>query len=162
MFFWNSLAFSMIQWMLTIWSLVPLPFLNPAFNIWNFMVHIMLKPGLETFKHYFAGMWNECSCAVVWTLLVMAILWIGMKTDLFQSCCHCWVFQPCSHIECNTLTASSFRIWNSSTGIPLRLLDLFIVMILKAHFTFQDAWLQVSDHTIMVIWVLLCILATFS
>ena len=28
--FWNSLAFSMIQWMLAILSLVPLPFLNPA------------------------------------------------------------------------------------------------------------------------------------
>ena len=30
MFFWNSLAFSMIQWMLAIWSLVPLVFINPA------------------------------------------------------------------------------------------------------------------------------------
>jgi len=30
MLFWNSLAFSMIQWMLAIWPLVPLPFLNPA------------------------------------------------------------------------------------------------------------------------------------
>ena len=30
--FWNSLAFSMIQWMLAIWSLVPLPFLNPAWT----------------------------------------------------------------------------------------------------------------------------------
>ena len=29
MFYWNSLAFSMIQQMLAIWSLVPLPFLNP-------------------------------------------------------------------------------------------------------------------------------------
>ena len=29
-FFWNSLGFTMIQWMLTIWSLIPLPFLNPA------------------------------------------------------------------------------------------------------------------------------------
>ena len=29
-FFWNSLAFSMIQQMLAICSLVPLPFLNPA------------------------------------------------------------------------------------------------------------------------------------
>ena len=28
--FWNSLAFSMFQWMLAIWSLVPLPFINPA------------------------------------------------------------------------------------------------------------------------------------
>ena len=36
---------------------------------------------------------------------------------LFQSCDHCWVFQICWHIECSTLTASSFRIWNSSAGI---------------------------------------------
>ena len=32
MFFWNSLAFSMTQQMLAIWSLVPLPFLNPAWT----------------------------------------------------------------------------------------------------------------------------------
>ena len=32
MFFCYSLAFSMIQWMLAIWSLVPLPFLNPAWT----------------------------------------------------------------------------------------------------------------------------------
>ena len=31
-FFWNGLAFLMIQWMLAIWSLVPLPFLNPAWT----------------------------------------------------------------------------------------------------------------------------------
>ena len=31
-FFWNSVAFSMIQWMLAIWSLVPLPFLKPAWT----------------------------------------------------------------------------------------------------------------------------------
>ena len=36
-----------------------------------------------------------------------------MKTDLFPSCGHCWVFHICWHIECSTLTASSFRIWNS-------------------------------------------------
>ena len=41
-----------------------------------------------------------------------------MKTVLFQSCGHCWVFQICWHIECSTFTASSFKIWNSSTGIP--------------------------------------------
>ena len=42
---------------------------------------------------------------------------IGMKTDLFQSCSHCWVFQISWHIECNTFTTSSFRILNSSAGI---------------------------------------------
>ena len=59
MFFWNSLAFSIIQWMLAIWSLVPLPFLNPGLNIWKFMVHTLLKPGLENFEHYFASMWRR-------------------------------------------------------------------------------------------------------
>jgi len=58
-----------------------------------------------------------------------------MKTDLFQSCGHCWVFQICWHIECSTFIASPFRIWNSSTGIPSPPLVLFIVMISKAHLT---------------------------
>ena len=58
-----------------------------------------------------------------------------MKTDLFQTCGHCWVFQICWHIECNTFTASSSRIWNSSTGIPSPPLALFVVMLSKAHLT---------------------------
>ena len=58
-----------------------------------------------------------------------------MKTDLFESCGHCWVFQICWHIECSTFTASSFRIWNSSTGIPSPPLALFMVMLPKAPLT---------------------------
>ena len=58
-----------------------------------------------------------------------------MKTDLFQSCEHCWVFQMCWHIECSTFTASSFRIWNSLTVIPSPPLALFVVMLSKAHLT---------------------------
>ena len=63
------------------------------------------------------------------------ILWhclgIEMKTDLFQSWGHCWVFQICWHIECSTFTASSFRFWNNLSP-PLA---LFIVMLPKAHMT---------------------------
>ena len=58
-----------------------------------------------------------------------------MKTDLFQSCGHCWVFRICWHIEHSTFTASSFRIWNSSTGIPSPPLALFVVMLPKVHLT---------------------------
>ena len=57
-----------------------------------------LKPGLENFDHYFARVWDECNCAVVWTFFGIAFLWIGMKTDVFQSCGHCWVFHICWHI----------------------------------------------------------------
>ena len=49
-----------------------------------------------------------------------------MKTDLFQSCGHCWVFQICWHIEGSSFTASCFRIWKSSPGIPSPPLALFM------------------------------------
>ena len=30
-------------------------FSKSSWNIWKFMVHVMLKPGLEHFEHYFAS-----------------------------------------------------------------------------------------------------------
>ena len=30
-------------------------FSNTSLNIWKFTVHILLKPGLENFKHYFTS-----------------------------------------------------------------------------------------------------------
>ena len=58
-----------------------------------------------------------------------------MKIDFFQFFGHCWVFQISWRIECKTLTASSFRIWNSSAGVWSPLLALFIGMLPKAHLT---------------------------
>ena len=40
-------------------------FSKSSLNIWKFMVHLLLKPGLENFEHYFASVWDECNCAVV-------------------------------------------------------------------------------------------------
>ena len=34
-------------------------------GIWNFVVQVLLKPGLENFEHYFTSMWHECNHAVV-------------------------------------------------------------------------------------------------
>ena len=31
-------------------------FPKTSLNIWQFMVHVLLKPGLENFDHYFASM----------------------------------------------------------------------------------------------------------
>ena len=121
--------------MLAIWSLVPQPFLNPAWTFGNsqftccwslaWRILIITLPACEM-------------SAIVWWFehsLALPFFGIGIRTDLFQSCGHCWVFQICWHIlECSTFTASSFRIWNSSTGIPSPPLALFIVMLLpKAH-----------------------------
>ena len=75
-----------------------------------------------------------------------------MKSDLFQSCGHCWVFQICWHIECSTFTASSLRIWNSSTGIPSPPLALFVVMLSKAHLT-SHSRMSGSKWVITPLWL---------
>ena len=39
-------------------------FSKSSLNMWNFMVHILLKPGLENFEHCFASVRDECNCVV--------------------------------------------------------------------------------------------------
>ena len=146
-------------------------FSKSCLNIWKFTVQVLLKPGLENIEHYFASMWDECTCAAVQGFFSIAFLWVGMKTDLSQSCGHCWVFQICWCIECSTFTASSFRIWNSSTEIPSPPLALFIVMLPKAHLTSHSkmsgsrwvitpSWLSGSWRYFL--YSFLCIFATSS
>ena len=50
-------------------------FSKSSLNIWKFSVHVLLKPNLENFEHYFASMWDECNCAVIWTFFGIAFLW---------------------------------------------------------------------------------------
>ena len=40
-------------------------FSKTGFNICKFTVHVLLKPGLENFEHYFTSLLEECSCVVV-------------------------------------------------------------------------------------------------
>ena len=50
-------------------------FSKSGLNIWKFRVHVLLKPRLENFELYFASVWDECNCAVVWTFFGIAFLW---------------------------------------------------------------------------------------
>ena len=75
MFFWNPLAFSMIKQMLAIWSLVPLLFLNPAWTSGSSRFTYCWSLAGKILSHYFASMWNECTCVVVWTFFGIASLW---------------------------------------------------------------------------------------
>ena len=68
----------MIQQMLAIWSLFPLPFSKSSSNIWKFSVHILLKLGLENFENYFASVWDECNCAVECAKNIQIILWLSL------------------------------------------------------------------------------------
>ena len=86
--FLNSLAFSMTQQM-AIWSLVPLPFLNPAWT-----------SGSSRFPYCWSLAWRILSitllaCEKSATVqqfehsLALPFFEIGMKSDLFQSYGHC-------------------------------------------------------------------------
>ena len=133
MLFWNSLAGSMIQWKLGIWSLVPLPFLNIAYTSecpqlmycwslsWRILSITLLTCEMSKIVQYFKHS------------LVLPFFGIGMKTDILESCGHYCVFQISWDVECSTLPVSSFRIWNSPAGIPSPPLALIIVMFPKAH-----------------------------
>ena len=90
-------------------------FYKTSLNIWKFMVHILLKPYLENFEHYFTSVWVEFNCVVVWAFFGIEI---GMKTDLFQSCSHWWVFQICWHIDFTDYIKAfdcvdNNKLWNS-------------------------------------------------
>ena len=49
-----------------VYSLISGAFSKTSLNIWKFTVHILLKPGMENFEHYFTSVWNECNCVIVW------------------------------------------------------------------------------------------------
>ena len=142
----------MIQRILAIWSLVPLPFLNPAWT-----------SGSSQFMYCWSLAWRilsitllgcEMSAIVRWFehSLALPFFGIGMKTDLFQSWGHWWVFQIFWHIELSTFTAWSFRIWNSSTGIPSHPLALFVVMLPKVHLT-SHSRMSGSRWVIAAMWL---------
>ena len=160
----------MIRRMLAIWFPFPLPFLKPVWTsgsswftycwslAWRILSITLLMCEMNTIVWLFEHSW------------ALPFFGIGMKTDLFHPCGHCWVFQICWHIECSTFIVS-FRFWISSTGIPSPPLALFIVMLLNANLTSHSEFLALDEwsnhydylgHEDLFGTVLLCILATSS
>ena len=100
-------------------------FSKSSLNIWKFMVHILLKPGLENFEHYFTSMWDECNCAVVWTFFGIAFLWDRNENWPFPGLCSllliklyccdfCWFPKP---VSASSLTQICFRVWVVGTVV---------------------------------------------
>ena len=114
MFFWNSLPFSMIQWILAIWCVVPLHFLN--LNIWKFMVHVLLKTDLETSENYFTSVWDDCNCVVVWAFFALPFLGLEWKLTFSSPMANAEFSKFAVILKCSTFTASSFKIWEKQKG----------------------------------------------
>ena len=67
----------LFRWSSRCWKLISgsSAFPKSSLNIWKFTVHLLLKPGLENFEHYFTSVWDECNCVVVWAFFGIAFLW---------------------------------------------------------------------------------------
>ena len=110
-------------------------FSKTSLNIWKFTVHVLLKPGLENFEHYFARMWDECNCAIVWVFFGSAFLW-----DWNENCPFPVLWPPLSFPNVLAYRVQHFHSiifqdlkqlnWNPSPPLAL-----FIVMLPKAHWT---------------------------
>ena len=140
-------------------------FSKSSLNIWKFLVHILLKPVLENFEHYFASVWDECNCAGVWTFFGIAVLSDWNENRPFPVL---WLLLSfpnllayrVQHFLLGLSAASYFRIWNSSTWIPSPPLALFVVMLPKAHLTSHSRmsgsrwvitpwWLSASSRSLL-------------
>ena len=60
-----------------------------SLNIWKFMVHVLLKPGLKNFEITLLACEMSETVQLFKHSLTLPFFGIGMKTDLFQSCGHC-------------------------------------------------------------------------
>ena len=99
-------------------------FSKSSLNIWKFRVHILLKPCLKNFEHYFASVWDECNCAAVWTFFGIAFLWnwnenwtfpVLWPLLSFPDLLAYWVqhfdsimFQDLKQLHWNSITSTSF------------------------------------------------------
>ena len=79
MFSWNSLTSRIILRMMISGSSV---FSKSILNMWKFMVHILLKPGLENSEHYFPSVWDEFNCVVFLAFFGVSVELLGI--DYFQ------------------------------------------------------------------------------
>ena len=134
---------------------------DPTTNIGNLISgsYAFSKPTLYIWSSWFPNHWS-----LTWRILSITLLACEMSTTVqyfehffgtaflwdwnenwpFPVCGHCWVFQICWYIECSTLTASSFRIFNSSSVISSPWLALFIIMLPKAPSLHTPGYLAVS------------------
>ena len=137
MFFLNSLAFLMIP--ADVGNLIfgSSAFSKSSLNIWKFTVHVLLKPGIIVcnFEHYFASLWDECNCVIVWAFFGIAFLLDWNENWPFPVLWPLLSFPNLLAYGVQHFHSIIFQHLNSSTVIPSPPLALFVVMLPKAHLT---------------------------
>ena len=114
-------------------------FSKSSLNTWKFSVHTLLKPSSENFEHLLALEMSIILCGslnILWHCLSLGLEW-KLTFSSPVATAECSIFAGIMSVA---FTASSFRIWNSSTGIPSPPLTFFLVMLPKAHLTSHSSF----------------------
>ena len=126
--------------MLTIWSLLPLLFLNPTCTSGSSQFMYCWSVAWRILSIILAGVWNESNCSVVWIFFGIVLLWDKIENWLFSSPVATADFSKFAGILSAALSEhylSEFQIVQLEFHNPLA---LFIVMLPKAH---------LSSHSMM-------------
>ena len=119
-------------------------FSKSSLNIWKFMVHILLKPDLEDFEHFFASVWEECNCALYYCALA----------DLTV----CTV-EP-SLIYCEMSVKLCYPVWGPPPSQPhvaiehlkCDLFELRCALSMKFTLYFKDTWREQQPQSDILAW----------
>ena len=104
-------------------------FSKSSLNIWKFSVHVLLKPSLENFEHYFASVWDEYNCEVVWTFFGIPVCsYIPSWTASGESFCH-WHKGEYSSFHCPIVKGHIPASWK---------MHLFIMYEIKRRWVSHD------------------------
>ena len=112
-------------------------FSKSSLYIWNFSVHVMLKPSLKGFEHYLASMWNEYNCMIVLTFFGIALLWDWNENWRFPAL---WTLLSFPNLLTGILSAAlsqhhllEFEI--AQLEFPSPPVAFFLAILPKAHLT---------------------------
>ena len=150
----------MIQQMLAIWSLIPLPFLNPGWTSGSSRFTYCWSLAWN-FDHYFTSMWDECNCAVVWAFFGIAFLWdwnenwplpVLWPLLRFPNLLACWVQHFHSIIFTLTIRKfhKTFPIYFSATSSATQSVQPQLkfpnILILLTHSFIKCEWVITAEH----------------
>ena len=112
-------------------------FSKSSLIICKFSVHILLKPSLENFEHYFASVWNECNCGAVWTFFGIALLWHWNENWPFPVLRPLLSFKPAFSLSSLTFIKRLFVSFLFSairvlSSVYLRLLIFLLAVLIPA------------------------------
>ena len=70
-------------------------FSKPSLDVGKFLVHIMLNPSMQDFKHDLTSMGDECNCLMVCIFLVLPFSGIGSQgSDPWRGHIYTYIYIP--------------------------------------------------------------------